>query len=310
MKKFVAILKNPWFTRAYMLILLSWVLIIIFTQGEEFLKIVRTAKLHMIFLGLIFYLIVMAIANPYLHSIAYREIGCRITLWQAFRIFHLSRIGNYLPGRVWFATNYYVFSKKMNIDTELIVKNFVMLNALLFLVGSLCSLPIISLISPTMQKLLILYPFLILVLIHPRIFNKIFSRFWEKKSKKDFRYSFLVKISVLYFINYVILGYGLYFCILAFKVIDLSSFPLIVASNSASVIIGMMAIFAPAGIGVSEGINVSILSQIIPLEIAITVVVAFRMIMVLVDFSCALIAGISVAREKKAEQKVVEDVLV
>lgn len=159
-KKLISILKNPWFTRVYMLILFLWILALFYSRGEDFLKIVRNANMQMMILAIIPYFIVVGIINPFLHGIAYMEIGSNISFWQAFRIYHLSRIGNYLPGRIWFATNYYLFSKKLNIGTEKIAKNFVVLNALLFLVGSICSLPIISLLNPAMRYLLIIFPFL------------------------------------------------------------------------------------------------------------------------------------------------------
>jgi hypothetical protein len=234
-----------------------------------------------------------------LHSNAYREIGITVSFWQAFRIFHLSRIGNYLPGRVWFATNYYLFSKKMNIDTEKIAKNFVVLNVLAFITGSICSLPIIYYLSPSVQKLLIVFPLLMIILIHPKVFSKIFSAFWENKTGKDFRYIFLFKVSVLYLIGYIILGVGLYLCVSAFKTVDFFDLPLMVGTAASFVLTILLAFFAPAGIGVSEGISAVILSQIIPFEIAVMAVLALRVVMVLVDFSCALISAMSVAREEK-----------
>ena len=188
MNKFIAILKNPWLTRIYLLILLLWMIIFFYLQAGDFLKIVSDSEPRMIFFALLPYFAVVGIINPHLQNIAYREIGATISFWQAFRIFHLSRIGNYLPGRVWFATNYYLFSKKLNIDTGKIAKNFVVTNALLFLVGGICSLPIISLLNPAVQKLLIVFPFVMFVLIHPRIFNK---HLWKDFYGKEISFTIL-----------------------------------------------------------------------------------------------------------------------
>ncbi len=282
-----------------MLVFVIWISYFLFSEGENFINIIRTAKLHMIFFVLVTHVIVVGVINPYLHSIAYKEIGSTVSFWQAFRIFHLSRIGNYLPGRVWFATNYYLFSKKMDIDSDKIAKNFIILNVLLFLVGGLCSLPIINLFSPQMQNLLMIFPFMMMILIHPKIFKILIRPVIGKKNGKDYRYAFLFKISMLYFIAYAVLGFGLYFGTLSFTSVDLTALPIMVGAASSSLIVGMLAIFAPAGIGVSEGISAAILSQVISLEIAIMVVVTLRMVMVLVDFSCALISAVSIAREEK-----------
>jgi hypothetical protein len=188
----------------------------------------------------------------------------------------------------------------MEIDSKKIAKNFLALNVLLFLVGSICSLPIISLLSPAAQKLLIFFPLLMFVLIHPRIFSKITSIFLREEAVKNIRYTFLAKIGALYFIAYILLGVLLFFCVMAFTATDISNFPLIVAASASSLIIGLLAIFAPAGIGVSEGVNTAILTQIIPLNITLIVVLTLRMVSVLIDLICALISAVSVAREEKA----------
>jgi len=299
MKKLIAILKNPWITRSYLIILLLWVSYFFYSYWEDFLKIFSSSEPLMLFGSLLSYFFVVCIINPYLHRIAYNEIGAKISFWQTFRVFHLSRIGNYLPGRIWFATNYYIFSKKLNIDTEKIAKNFIMMNVCMFLVGSICSFQIVSLLHPVTQKLLIVFPIFLMFLIHPKIFKKVFSPLLGKNVGKDYRYIFLVKICILYFIAYIFMGVELYWCISTFTTVDISNFPLIVAASASSLIIGLLAIFAPVGIGVNEGINVTILSQIIPLEVAVSAVVVLRLIRVFVDFCCASVSAVSVSIEEK-----------
>jgi uncharacterized membrane protein YbhN (UPF0104 family) len=94
-------------------------------------------------------------------------------------------------------------------------------------------------------------------------------------------------------------GLTLYMCALAYVPVDISNFPLINAAAASSLVIGLLAVFAPAGIGVTEGISTAILSQIMPLNTAITVAFTLRLVRVLADFSCAFISACSVAREEK-----------
>lgn len=136
-----------------------WVGIFFYSQRGEFLRSLYNAQLPIIFLGIVPQFIAIGIINPYIHRFAYKEIGTNISFRQAFQIFHLSRIGNYLPGRIWFVTNYYLLSRKMNITTERIAKNIVVLNALFIFVGGLFSFFIVSLINPAAQKFLILILF-------------------------------------------------------------------------------------------------------------------------------------------------------
>jgi hypothetical protein len=299
-KNIIALLKNPWVTRTYLAALLISVLFLLLSQRGEFLKILGASEPALLLLAIIPYMSVVALINPYLHSVAYKEIGANISFWQAFRIFHLSRIGNYLPGRIWFASNYYIFSKKMNVNAGKIARNFIVLNALLFMTGGICSLPIINLFDPTMQNLMMVFPIFMLFLIHPKILNRLLSLIVAQKTAEDFKYGFLLKASVLYAIAYGLLGLGLYIAVSAYTLVSLSHLPLVIAAASCSLVIGLLAIFAPAGIGVSEGISTAVLSQIIPLEVAVMSVVSLRMLMVLVDFSCAIVSAVSVSREEKA----------
>ncbi len=271
MLKFIAILRSPWLAGVYLLILLLWMIIFFYSQGSEFLELFSTSKPTMIFLAILAYFATAGIITPYLHSIAYKQIGITISFGQAFRIFNLSNMGNYLPGRVWSVFSYYLFSKKMNIGTEKIAKNIVVLKGLAFIVGSVCSLPIITFLSPSVQKVMIIFPFLMLLLIHPKILNKIFNLFFHNEDMKDFRYIFLVKVSMFYLMKFIILGISLYFCVLTFESVAFSNLPLMVVAAASSLIIGLL----------------------------VMAVLAFRMVMVLVDISCAGISALSIASEEK-----------
>lgn len=298
-KAIISVLKNPWLTRFYLLFLLIGMVFFFYSQRDNVLTILRNSEPVMLFLALLPYFVVVGIISPYLHRTAYKEIGTTITFWQAFRIFHLSRIGNYLPGKVWFATNYYLFSKKLDVDTDKIAKNFIVINILLFMVGSICTFPIISSLTPTARKLVILFPFLMFFLLHPKVMGQILRIFIRNDTGTYYRYVFFVKISILYFLVYVLLGVALYFCAAAFTVVDPSTLYLFVSAGAASAILGLLAVFAPAGLGVREAVAATVLGLIMPLQIAITVALALRVVMMAIDFFCALISAVSLARDEK-----------
>ena len=176
-----------------------------------------------------------------------------------------------------------------------------MLNALLFLVGGICSLPIISFFNHSIKILIVIFPFIMAIIIHPKFFNTIYGTIFGKNDNaRSFRYTFLARISLLYFAAYILLGFSLYFCAMSFINIDFSYFPQITAAVASSLIIGMLAIFAPAGLGVTESISAFILSQFISMKIAVMIVVALRLIFIVVAFSCALISALSITIEEKA----------
>lgn len=201
---FVKISKDPRATAIYMIILIVAVAYYFYSQLNIFAKILETSRIEILFLVFIPYLIIVVLINPYIHYATYQEMGVKLSLWQVFRIFHLSRIGNYVPGRVWFALNYYLFSRKLGIDIDKIARNFIVLNALFFLTGGICSLPIIHVLNHGVQMLLFILLITVIVTVHPKILNKVLAILPRKEVYKDFTYNFYAKIGLLYFISYLL----------------------------------------------------------------------------------------------------------
>ncbi len=300
-KNIKSILNHPWFTRIYFLAISLFVGSFLLSHRQDFTRILQQADINLLLLSAIPYLLVIGLLNPYLHSVAYRELGADVSFWQAFRIFHLSRIGNYLPGRVWFATNYYLFSKKLQITTEKIAKNFVVLNILLLMVGSLCCIPAFLLFEPRVRNVIVLSPLVFMGILHPRIFNMLARIISKNTSSQYYSFRFLLEISCIYFIAYVLLGCAFYLCALAFIRLPLSSLPLMTAVASSFVISVLVAFFAPAGIGVGEGISMIILTRFMSINVALMVVLSLRIIMVAADFFCAFISMASIRQEEKTQ---------
>ena len=295
----VKILKNPWVTRIYLVTLLLCVGFYFYMNIANFKIIFYNANLKILFMAFIPYFLVVGVINPYLHKISYKSIGTNVTFWQAFRIFHLSRIGNYLPGRIWFAGNYYIFSKKLNIDNQSIAKNFVMLNIALFLMGGICSLPIVFHFMPSLKTGVVIFTCCMVLFIHPKIFTKLFSIIWDKDKVKSYSVMFLLKALLLFGFSYTILGLALYLTTYSFENIPIQFFPLVTGASAASLVCGLLAVFAPAGIGVMEGVRVGVLGSLVSFENALMAVVALRLIQVLIDFSCAFVSAVSVWNEER-----------
>jgi len=240
-------------------------------------------------------------------------LGAKISYWQTFQVAAFSRLGVYIPGKVWYAANYYIFSRQLDISSDKIGKNFIINNALLFFTGGLCSLFAIAQLPWLAQKFLIILPFLMIMLIHPRILNKIFSVLLRKISQFSsedtaassvdvdntfLNYSSYLKAIGLYFLLWFITGAILFLCIRIFVPIGIKDFPVIIAAGATGLIIGLLAFFAPAGLGVREGVGTLILSQIIPLEIAVFACVLLRLITIITDFVVGGIGTVAFSRKK------------
>ena len=314
LKTFLKITKNIWVTRAYLGILFVSIIIYFYGHKETLATLPKISHFEIVYLVLILSFISF-LCYVYVHYSTYRALDAKISYWQTFQVAAFSRLGVYIPGKIWYASNYYIFSRQLNIGADKIGKNFIINNALLFFTGGLCSLFAITQLPWLAQKFLIILPFLMIVLIHPRILNKIFSVLLCKIAQfssesapagsvdinnKFLNYSLYLKFIGLYFLLWFISGVTLFFCIHAFVPIGIQDFPVVIAASAASLIIGLLAVFAPAGLGVREGVGALILSQIIPLEIAVFACVLLRFVMVITDFVVGGIGTVAFIRKKHA----------
>ena len=310
-KAFLKITKNIWVMRTYVCIVF-WGVIIYLYKHKETLVLPGISHFELVYSALILSFICFFF-YIYVHCITYRALDAKISYWQMFQVGAFSRLGVYIPGKVWYVANYYIFSRMLNIDSDKIGKNFIINNALLFFTGALCSLFAFAQLPFLAQNFLFVLPFFMIILIHPRILNKIFSillckipQFSSENTaassvdinNKFLNYSSYLKFIGLYFFLWFSTGLILFLCVCCLEPISIQVFPMILAASAASLIIGLLAVFAPAGLGVREGVGVAILSQIVPLETAVVACVLWRFTQVIMDLVVGGIATVAFNRKK------------
>ena len=154
------IAKNIWVIRIYLGVLFIG-LIIYFYKHEGSLAMLSKIS-HFQILPLIFVLnLLFFLCYVYVNYSTYQALNTNISYWQTFQVVAFSRLGVYVPGKVWYAANYYMFSRSLHIEAEKIGKNFVINNAILFFTGALCSLFAISQLPFVARYFLFILPVLI-----------------------------------------------------------------------------------------------------------------------------------------------------
>lgn len=206
--------------------------------------------------------------------------GLKSSIWKTFRIHFLSRFGVYIPGKVWFLLIRSRLSRKDNLSQKTIVTS-----SILELGIDLIAPLIISLIfmgGYFLNKPFFMIAIIILILggaliLRPKLFYSILN-FGLKKIKKEpvpknaqLTSTNLLLVLILSFVFWLIWGIGFYFFIISItpmpfdKIWDVASIYIVSATA------GTLALFAPYGIGVREGIQAYLLSHLLPLEIAILI---------------------------------------
>lgn len=118
------------------------------------------------------------------------------------------------------------------------------------------------------------------ILIHPKILNffiDIVSRLIKKEIEKlSIKYRDILMIVFLYILTWFILGFGFYFLVNSVLPLASNNILFLTGAFSLSIIIGLISIFTPGGLGVREGILVILLTAILPYSISVIIALLAR----------------------------------
>ncbi|MEW5768387.1 MAG: lysylphosphatidylglycerol synthase domain-containing protein [bacterium] len=296
----LSIFGTPWLKWAYIIILFSGAGYYTVVNLGKFLQLLNQTRLEMIGLALLTTVIgIMWFGFTY-YSL-FRDMGSRISYPQAIKITTFSLLGKYLPGKVLTFGNFYLFSREMDIPTRTIAFSFLLVNLMIILIGLLCGLPLLPILLPSLSYSIILLPVILILALHPKILRWIIIFIWKwirryRKESPSIDQPFLeeldrrfyFKITIFVLINFVIGGTAFYFSLAAFVPLPLVGYPLCVFGAALSTTIGFLALFAPAGIGVREGVSVVVLKSIAAPEAVVMAVIASRALMAVVEVGGAL----------------------
>ena len=120
-----------------------------------------------------------------------------------------------------------------------------------------------------------------LIALHPRFMGwavKLAARALRRQPFQiDLSYRQVLGYVSLYFVNWLLFGVALYVLIRSFYSLEFSSILYLSGAFSLSSVIGILALFAPSGLGVREGILAIFLNQVMPTSVALVVSVASRL---------------------------------
>lgn len=218
------------------------------------------------------------------------NVGKPISLCACYRIYNITQLGKYIPGNIWHLVGKGAAYKNMgfslgNIRDALLIEN-------LWLVGSALAYGLVVLLLFEFDLFLhfaILYRnylFLFLLIIPAglyllRRFGRINPGTFLPTSKPN------AAIILIQCLVWTLLGLG--FAVLALPMIsDISVLPMILGLHAVAYSIGFVTPFAPAGIGVREGILALGLSSFASLDIILLASLANRLLYLLVELFLAV----------------------
>jgi glycosyltransferase 2 family protein len=243
-----------------------------------------------------------------------KQNGCNLSFSKSIISRAYSEFGKYVPGKiVGYAMLFYIYSKakksKILVSYSMFFELLAsVLAALLIFLFSLFFTNIQALQNYRIAALILLLVFF--VLIHPKILNY-FVAICLKIAKREpleisFSYYQLLRIVLLYVVNFMVLGVGFVLLVNSIYPLSISNILYVTGSTAMAGLIGLFAIFVPAGLGVREGILTLALKVIMPLTFAGVISLASRVWLVLGEILLFFLIFIYNLYLKKVTKKAIE----
>jgi hypothetical protein len=223
-------------------------------------------------------------------------------------IIWLASLGRYIPGKMAVVAGAALMLSRIGVRMPAALAALFLSTALMIITSLLTCLPL--LLTPHLRQampggwLLGLAILLIgLIGLHPRVFTKLCNlaliRLKRQPLPARLATATLMHAVGISFLRSLFLAVGLYFTSRAIADVGIADFPLVLGSAALASVAGFLAVFAPAGLGVHEGIYLLTLSPLLGPAAALLAIL-FRILHILADLLTAATAVLIIARRTDA----------
>ncbi len=250
------------------------------------------------------------------------RLGSRIPLKSAFRIFSLSSLGRYLPGKVWQVVGMVYLGKREGVRPEagvwaaLLAQILAVLSGILIVVFSFL-IEQERLLTPLLERIgvlqrvslwwLILPLAAILILLHPRILawatNLLLKILKRAPIRFELSYWGLLGFFLLYIISWLLYGTAFYLFLTSVNPLPITDWILVTGGFAGAYIVGLLAIFVPGGLGVREGLLAVFLAGLVGSGVAVALSFGQRLWFTAVELTFVAISLIFLRRKNGKETK-------
>lgn len=212
------------------------------------------------------------------------RMGQAVTLVELGRIWFISGLGRYIPGKIW------QFVGAAQLGTSARIPRSVTVTSLaghtgFFLIGGFLTavylLPPLPGMGGAASTVVRAAAPLVLFLAHPRVVQAALDLLGRVGRRQPGRWSarwidgiVLVGLSVC---GWVLTGLAFYLFVLSLTPIPISAIPAMIGINALGFVAGYIVFIAPAGLGAKEGALAALLSLYVPAPVAALVAVAARL---------------------------------
>ncbi len=238
---------------------------------------------------------IILVAFIWRQIVAYLAGPDQTNLGQLPKVFLYSWAGRYVPGKVAYVAGRFFLGRSAGFSAPVLVGSMAYENVLLVTTGAafatLTLLPILAIESENVLPYLAL-PFVAVggaAVLHPRVLGwavRLGARLLGRELPEDgwlLSPSRLARLTALYLFAHLVNGAGFYLLVISVTSYSPRYMSLAAGAFALAGIVGLISVFAPAGIGVREGVIVAILQTTMPLELAVFISVAARVWATVID---------------------------
>lgn len=252
--------------------------------------------------------IVCVMGNRFLSALSYRNLvlgfGSRMAWKSACVVSWVPAPAKYIPGKiVGLAGAIYLF-KSYGISTRIAASVMVLHVGLTVLIGFVVVLvgsiwtPFVSLSSP-LGGAVAGSALIGIAALHPRILAALL-RHLPGHCDKDYDFPelghYAITIAIV-LIQWVLGGIALWLCLRSVHPVSTQVLPIVITSSALAMVAGVLAVFAPGGLGVREGILLLALDPYAPSVAIAVAVVSIRLVQVLADVILAAIGVVALPKK-------------
>ncbi|MDH4223885.1 MAG: flippase-like domain-containing protein, partial [candidate division Zixibacteria bacterium] len=231
------------------------------------------------------------------------KLGSNLSFWKMFKIWFLSNLGKYLPGKVWavVGTIYLLekegVPKRKGLTTAIIGQALSVLSALFLsfiLLGYSLYEEIFSK-NPIIFGVVIFFSIAVFVFItYPKLLEMVInlglSLVKKERISLELKTREILSFLIYYILSWLLFGLAFLFFVKSITPVSWDLYLNLTGSFAFSLTIGFLAIFVPGGLGVREGILVILLSLYFPLPVATLLAIFSRLWISVVEIAGALVS--------------------
>ena len=244
---------------------------------------------------------VVVIGLTWAYLVRYLEGGDSASAQSLLKIFLYSWVGRYVPGKVAYVAGRFLLGRSLHISSASLAGSMAYEGVLLLVAGAaLASVTLVPTLAIESESVL---PYLALpalaaggvIVLHPRVLGWALRFGLRVAGRESVEFKRLLppgqiaKVTGMYVGAFLLNGVGFYLLIVSLTDYSPRYLPLAVGLFGLASVVGLISVFAPAGIGVREGILVAVLQTTMPIEVAILVSLIARVWATVIDL--ILIAG-------------------